>query len=184
MNIELYNFLQKPEDVEANFALAHAYDRIGQTASAISYYLRSAEKTDDVLLQYEALIKCASCFERQGNRLYTVKGLLQRAISHMPKRPEAYFLLSRIHERANEWIECYMYSSVALEVCSFDLQPLKTDVDFPAKYAMLFQKGISAWWIGKTDESREILTDLYTNYEMIQGYIDIVKCNIDKIGLK
>ena len=61
--------------------------------SAVSYYLRAAERTDEILLKYESLIRAALCFERQGSRNFTVKGLIQHAISTCPTRPEAYFYL-------------------------------------------------------------------------------------------
>ena len=80
MKNELENFIQTPDDCLSNFKLGYEYDLIGQTSAAVSYYLRAAERTDDVLIQYESLLRCALCFDKQGDRVYTVKGLLQKAI--------------------------------------------------------------------------------------------------------
>ena len=90
----LQKYIIAPNDPENNFNLALYYDGIGQTASAISYYIRTAERTDDDLLKYECLIKAAMCFEKQGTRKFTVKGLLQQAVSTQSKRPEGYYFLS------------------------------------------------------------------------------------------
>jgi hypothetical protein len=165
--IVLYSL--NPEDPEINFALGLEYDGIGQTASALSYYLRCAERTDDDLLKYECLIRGSMCFDKQGTRNFTVKGMLQHAIAVLPKRPEAYYLLSRFHEREvgdGHWIDAYMIASVGEKVCIFDRSPLRTNVDYPGDYAILYQKAVVSWWCGLCDESRNLFRDLYENYEM------------------
>ncbi len=53
------NFIVDPNNPENNFILALYYDSLGQTASAVSYYLRTAERTNDDLLKYECLLKSA-----------------------------------------------------------------------------------------------------------------------------
>ena len=95
----LHDFIFNPEDPENNLNLALYYDDIGQTASAISYYLRCAERVDDPEKQYQCLLRSAFCFEKQGCRNFTVRGLLQHALAIMPNRPEGYFFLSRFLER-------------------------------------------------------------------------------------
>ena len=77
----LEKFIHDPANAETNFALALYYNSIGQTASAVSYYIRTAERTDNDLLKYECLVKAARCFEKQGTRAFSVKGLLQHAIA-------------------------------------------------------------------------------------------------------
>ena len=61
----LIEFVNNPDDDEVNFALARHYHDINQTASAVSYYLRCAERTKSVDLQYECLIHAARCFDSQ-----------------------------------------------------------------------------------------------------------------------
>ena len=91
----LHNFIQTPDDPEINFSLGLYYDNIGQTAAALSFYLRTAERSSDDLLKYECLIRGSMCFDKQGTRKFTVKGLLQHAVALQPKRPEGYYLLSK-----------------------------------------------------------------------------------------
>lgn len=188
----LYTYINNPDDPEANFALGMYYDSIGQTAAALSYYLRTAERTNDDLLKYECLLKGAMCFEKQGTRKFTVKGLLQHAVSLQPRRPEGYYLLSKHYETQEnndgKWFDCYTISSIALEVCQFEnLTPLRTWVSHTEKYAMLFQKGLSSWWCGLCDDSRDIFLDLYHNYDMEEyfkqsTYQNLVKMNAFKSG--
>jgi hypothetical protein len=179
----LKNFIMSPNDPEDNFALACYYDEIGQTASAVSYYLRTAERTDDDLLKYECLIKSAACFEKQGTRKFTVKGLLQQAVALQPKRPEGYYYLSLFYETQNnndgKWLDAYTIVSIGLTVANFeDTSGLRTDLQFPGKYALLFQKGHVAWWCGLCEESKNIFMDLHTNYEMIPMFSQLVYNNL------
>lgn len=176
-----------PNNPEKNFPIALEYDAIGQTASAVSFYIRTAERTEDDLLKYECLIRAAACFERQGTRKFTVKGLLQHAIAIQPKRPEAYYILSLLHEHnhANEgrWFDSYLMASIGLSVSEFDnLTPLRTVVDYPGKYALLFQKAHAAWWCGLCDDSKALFLDLYANYDMEESFRNAVKNNLIQLN--
>ena len=51
-NLERY--IQNPHDARANFDLGCEYEDMGQTGAAISFYLRTAERAQDILLQYES----------------------------------------------------------------------------------------------------------------------------------
>lgn len=179
----IQKYILNPNNPETNFSLALAYDNIGQTASAISYYIRTAERTEDDLLKYECLIRAAMCFEKQGTRKFTVKGLLQQAVSVQPKRPEGYYLLSCFyqHNTANEgrWLDSYTTASIGLQVSEFEnLQSLRTEVNYPGKYGLLFQKAIVGWNCGLCEESKNILMDLHTNYEMLEHFSTTVRNNL------
>jgi len=179
---KLHDYIQNPDNTDVNFDLGFVYENQGQTAAAVSYYLRTAEKSNDPIEQYESLLRCVLCFEKQGDRNATVKSMLQRAISLIPDRPEGYFLLSRSHERVREWQEAYMIACVALSVCDFSIKPLKTDVEYPGKYALIFQKGISSWWVGLCEESRIILGDLKYNHTLNPMFTEAVERNLLSIG--
>jgi len=173
------------ENPETNFSLGLHYDEIGQTASALSYYLRCAERTDDDLVKYECLIRGSMCFDKQGTRNFTVKGMLQHAIAVLPKRPEAYYLLSRFYEREERdghWIDAYMIASIGEKVCVFDRPSLRTNVDYPGDYAILYQKAVVSWWCGLCDESRDLFRDLYENYELDEYYKKSVFENLTKLN--
>ena len=179
--IQKYAF--NPNDAENNFNLAISYDNIGQTASAVSYYIRTAERTEDDLLKYECLIRAAMCFEKQGTRKFTVKGLLQQAVSVQPKRPEGYYLLSCFYQNntGNEgrWLDSYTTASIGLQVAEFEnLEPLRSLVDYPGKYGLLFQKAVVGWNCGLCEESKNIFMDLHTNYDMQEQFATAVRNNL------
>jgi len=184
LNQLLITYINDPDDAEINYELAIFYDDIGQTAAAMSYYLRTVERTEDKLLQYECLIRASMCYEKQGTRKFTVKGLIQNAMIVMPERPEAYFLLARYYERHTDdgsWKDCYQTACVAEAFCDRDPPALRTKVDYPGFYGILFEKAVSAWWCGLCDDSRDMLQDLLDNYEMEDSYRQAVINNLNKI---
>ena len=165
----LKKFIDSPDDPENNLQLGLYYDSIGQTASAISYYIRTTERTLDDLIKYQCLLRTAICFEQQGTRAFSVKGMLQHAISLLPKRPEAYFLLSKFHEmekKEGDWFLCYMLSSVGLEVCDFNLPKLEMNINYPGRSGLLFEKAVSSWWCGLCEESKNLFKELLTTYDL------------------
>ena len=178
----LHKYIQNPNLARANFDLGREYELIGQTGAAISFYLRTAERSKTDLEQYEALLRMALCFERQRTRDDTEKVILQKAISLLPRRPEAYFVLSRLHETNREWHDAYTMASIGLSTCDFDLPALSTDVDYPGHYGLLFEKGVAAWWVGQTEQAREIMHDLKFSHRMNEIFTNSVNRNLASIG--
>ena len=172
------------ENPICNFNLGVWYETNGHTAPALSYFLRCAERSEDLDLAYEALIRGSYCYEKQGTRDGTAKSLLQQALCLLPNRPEAYFLLSRFSERRQWWQDCYIYADWGLQFADFNLSPLRTNVEYPGYYGLLFEKSISAWWWGKNEESKNILLDLNDNYPLTPDYKQSVIDNLKRIGVE
>lgn len=172
------------ENPEKNYNLGILYEKIGQTASAINYFYRAAERTSNKDLAYECLLKTALCYERQGNRENTVRRVLQHALCLRPKRPEVYFLLSRLSDRQQQYVDGYTLASIALQNCDLDVQPLRSSVEYPGKYGLIFQKAVCAWWWGKNMESRELFLELANNYynEMDETHKQSVQRNLSSLG--
>jgi hypothetical protein len=151
----LYSFVHNPS-VDNRFRLAEEYYSKQQYAIALTFYLKTAEVSEDKNQQYYCLIQCARCFEIPGNRKHSVMTLYKHAIKLLPDRPEAYYYLSRLYELHNDWIDAYFYAELGtLKAPSNDSYQVK--LNYPAKYGLLFQKAISAWHIGRGEESRSIL---------------------------
>jgi tetratricopeptide (TPR) repeat protein len=178
MNNILDRFIEDPYNDEVVFNLANFYLNQNQTSSALTYYLRVTEYSNNSDLIYESLIKAGLCIEKQGNRVYSTKGLYLHAISQSPKRPEAYFLLSRLYERNREWQESYTIASIAESVCEFDLFPLRTNIEYPGKYGFKFEKAVCSWWMGLIDESLELFLSLDEHEIMDELHTTSVKNNL------
>ena len=171
------------ENPNHNFNLGVWYETNGHTAPALSYFLRCAERSEDLDLAYEALIRGSYCYEKQGTRDGTAKSLLQQALCLLPNRPEAYFLLSRFSERRQWWQDCYIYADWGLQFADFNLSPLRTNVEYPGYCGLLFEKSLGAWWWGKSEESKNLLLDLNDNYPLTPDYKQSVIDNLKKIGV-
>lgn len=172
-------FAYNTEDAELNFKLALHYHGMNQTASAFSHYYRCAERTKDETLRYECLLRCYMCFMSQTNRDFTALHCLKQAVCLLPERPEAYFLIAKHYEDHKEFYDCYTYCNIALNLCNFNLPSLKTWVNYPGKYGLLFQKAISGWWWDKIDETYDILTGLLIDYpDLPDEYKTIIKNNL------
>jgi hypothetical protein len=179
---ELFEFSLDTENAQKNYNLAKWYDNQGHTAPALTYYLRASERADDDILAYTSLIKGYYCYNLQGSRDNSAKILLQNAISFLPKRPEAYFLLSQFYEKQKNSQESYIYASIGLECCDFNLPPLLNDIGYPGKYGLIFQKAVCGYWWGKGQEARILFQELIDNYQMEKQYYDLVVNNITRLG--
>ena len=178
----LHPYIENSEDPTINFLLGQEYENIGQTGAAVSFYLRTAERSTTDQQQYEALMRCCVCLEKQKTRDDTEKGLLLKAIALIPNRPEAYFLLSRLYEKHREWQESYTTAELGLTYGNFDLTPVATD-QYPGYCGLLFQKGVASWHVGLAEQSRQIMVHLRDNFVMHQIYKDAIEYNLKICGL-
>lgn len=172
-----------PFNPELNFACAIEYEKLNQMASAISFYLRTAEYGYDTHhnFVYTSLLKMANCYESQKNREWTVSNTLLQAVSYMPQRPEAWFLLSRFHERSGNWQEAYSFANTGLLYSSVNNPMLPSDVEYPGEYGLLFEKYVCGWWIGRKEESINGFIYLLDKYSMSQTFIDACINNLERI---
>jgi len=169
-----------PFNPTLNFDVAVEYEKQNQTASAVSFYLRTAEYGHEShpTLVYASLLKAAHCFDDQNDRQATVTNCLLQAVAYLPYRPEGYFLLAQFHERLGQWQECYTWASIGLHNHLHSALPV--DVGYEGSYVLQFEKAVSAWWIGRKDESVEIFNKLDGMY-LEPGYRQAVKNNLERI---
>jgi len=173
-----------PLNPEKNLAIAVEYEKLGQTASAVSFYLRAAEygyKTH-MDLTYAALIKVASCIARQTGRGLTVSNSLLQAIEYLPTRPEAYWALSVFYERAGQWQESYTYAGLALTY-NRQVFELPVDTGYVDWYSAVFQQAVAAWWVGRKSESLAALRKLAADERCPEIYRAAAKDNLDRLDI-
>ena len=191
MNAELtkalYNYLMDPKNPEYNFNLGYVYETMGHTAAAASFYIRTgefaSEHEDNKLLTYEALLRLATCFDKQGSRVFTTKGILLRAISVLPERPEAHFMLSKLYEINKEWQEGYTQAIIGENLVETEpSQKLKTSVDYPGKYGFTFERAVTAWWLGLWDESMDLFKKLKKIPDMQPMYTQLTNNNLTNLA--
>jgi beta-1,4-mannosyl-glycoprotein beta-1,4-N-acetylglucosaminyltransferase len=177
------NYALNVDVSENNLETGLYYYTRGHTAPALSFFLRCAERTDDVILAYEALIYGYLCYKKQKIRDETAKSLIMHAVCLIPERPEARWLLSRFYEQKQQWMDSYYQANKGLEECNENFKPLKYYKDYPGKYGLLFQKAIAGYWWGKNDECKNILIDLYKQNNLEERYKTLIIENLKKIGI-
>jgi len=185
MNLQdsILTFLNDPLNPQINFQTGLDYESIWQTTSAYSYYLRTAEYSNDPDLIYEALLRSALCLKQQGNHHASERGIYLHAIALLPKRPEAYYLLSQYYEFRNDYIAGYTQATIAQTV--FESEPsTQSNLEFPGYFGLIFQRAVTSWWNGRVDISEELFNMLKTTYweEMDDSFRKLVTNNLDFIN--
>jgi len=173
MTQDLINYyIRNPNNFNANIALAVYYEQIGQSASSVTHYLKAADIAgNDHKKLYTAISGAARNFMVVGGREGTVEGLLKRAVALDTNNPEPYFILAQFYENKQRWHDCYMIASIGFEKCEIK------------DYRLFFEKAVSAWWIGNTDEAREIIHCLdMQSHKFSEFYRNLIKYNVIQIG--
>ena len=162
--------------------IAHEYHKINQTASAVSFYLRTAEYGyySHPEYVYSSLLRSSECFDGQTGRTNTVLNLILKAIAYQPARPEAWFMLSRYYERNQKWQEAYTAAEVGLLFADTELSTLPVSLPYLGKYVLNFEKAVSAWWVGRKDESLTLFKELLTQ-DISPAYRASVESNLAKL---
>ena len=170
-----------PFNPELNFECAVEYQKLNQTASAVSFYLRTAEYgyITYPLLAYNSLLRMAKCFEDQNDRINSVSNCILQAVALMPERQEAYFMMSNFYEKNSNWQESYTWAEMGLT--KKELEGLPADIGFLGEYCLIFEKAVSAWWIGKREESKKLFSSLLEKYNMREDYANGCKYNLEKL---
>jgi tetratricopeptide (TPR) repeat protein len=182
MEIEslIIDLSKKPFNPRLNFDVAVEYQRLNQSASAVSFYLRCAEYGErDSLLTYTSLLLMSQCFNDQRGREYSVSNCILQAIAVNHQRPEAWLLLSKFYESIGQWQETYTYAHVGLG-CFADEQ-LPAPVGYPGAYSLYFQQAVAAWWIGRKDEALSTLKIL-SSMDLDPMYRNAVALNLEKLN--
>jgi len=174
-----------PLNPSKNLAIAIEYEKLGQTASAVGFYLRAAEYgyDEDSLIAYSALLRVSICIDGQKNRDLTVTNVLLQAMAYLPDRAEAYFLMSRFYEKTQSWQESYTFAALG-QHCLATQGSIRLPVSiagYDGDYVLQFQQAISAWWIGRADESLSILKKLASRKDLTEVYRLAVNDNIKRI---
>lgn len=183
-------YIESPRDPNSNFELACEYFNIKQYASAISYYLRCAELSDDNELVYESLLCSWDCMSQVGGRKLFEKGQILQLISQSPNRPEGYLNICQWYEfnskditREEQFWNIYSYASIGLNNVKNN-KKFRFYNKYPGDFSLLFYKGFAAWNIGQLKESENIFINLYNNYDLNDDYKVYVMNNIKNLKLE
>ena len=170
----LEQFIDYPTNQDILFELGWEYEAIGQTAAAVSFYLRTCEFGNDLDLHYESLLRIAICFGKQGDRRWIQKGFIQRAISLLPKRPEAYYLMSELYYQNGEFQEAYT-SAIMGQVNGTEIKETRSYINYPGPIGLKLRRAEAAFKIGLFDETRELYWELKYHKQSTPSFLDLLE---------
>lgn len=168
-----------------NFNAAVEYEKLNQTASAVGFYLRAVEYGYEThpLIAYASLLRISICMEGQKDRNWTVSNTLLQAIAFLPTRPEAYFLMSRFYEKSAQWQESYTQACIGQVYSKQRLEELPVHVDYIGDLGFMFQRAVSAWWVGRREESISTFLTLSASQTLPLNYKQAVSDNLERLGI-
>jgi hypothetical protein len=171
---KLEQFIEYPTNEDILFDLGWEYEVIGQTAAAVSFYLRTCEFGKDLDLHYESLLRIALCFGKQGDRRWIQRSFLFRAISLAPKRPEAYYLLSKHYNEIGDWVESYTYAVMGEEIGN-NIKGTRSFLTFPGKIGLKLLRAEGAFKIGLFDECKNLYNEMKMDKRATPPFLDLVE---------
>ena len=191
LELRLSEYIKDPDHPVRNYELGLEYDRIGQSATAVSFYIRAAEKTEDKELMYDCIVLAALCFHEQGRRKFTVEGLLQHAIIIDPQRPEAYLHLCRLYELTQNWRAMVVNSTIGMNLKATGKNEA---LQYFGQQSFKFFHALGSYNIGLIDSAKEEFFDIVFLCDDIEdlykkaalnnitnlGYPDIIEYRRDK----
>ena len=188
LQILLEKFINEPEDNLNKFWLGREYEQMGHASSAMGYFLSVAENTDSDLLAYECLLRKAICFRKQGDREAHVRNSLLLAVSLLPERPEAHYLLSVLYEVSkvsrdeDKWQQMYAWARTGENISkNFKGPSLLTDVGYLGDSLFLFQQAVCLWWMGRFSDSEKMFLYLKDTKALNSYYQKCIESNLTSI---
>lgn len=181
--IKLQRFINDLSNDAYNMELAEYYYIQDHFASALSFYLRVAEFSNDKNFVYSALLMVAKSLSRLGRRSTTEQGLWLNALAHTPNRPEAYLFLSEYAERNKNYVQAYTYAVLGLQYADDVWGIYSKNIGYEGKYQLEFQKAVAAWHIGRGKEARDLFFDLVAKADTLsEKYQKLVQSNVTSLG--
>jgi len=179
---KLEKFIMTPFCDSCNLNLSKFYFDNGHYASALSFSLRAAEFSNNNDVIYESLLFVAKSLAKLGTRGVTEKGLWLNAVIFAPERPEAYLFLSEWAEAREQYHEAYSYAVLGLKNAA-NAKNISSSIEYEGAYQLQFQQAVTAWWIGKGQESRDEFIKLVKQESILSDkYKKMVQTNITSLG--
>ena len=175
-------YIHSTRDPKVNFELGREFEKIKQYASALTHYLKCAELSDDNMLQYEAQLRIAITFNKQGGRIKSELNALHQAIPLAPDRPEGYYLIADCQRRRAFFTEALMYARLGKQLPR-PKKSLMTDVGFPEDYGFEFQEIITHYHRNGFTTTRSKVVSFLHTYSATDYHRDVMVKFMNEIRL-
>ena len=177
----LNTYINNPKIASSNYSLGVYYYKLGQFASALSFFLRAAELEGSENMTYECLLFIAKSLQRLGKRETTELALWYNAMRYKPNRPEAYLFISQYYEAREKWSASQTYAKIGLEFKDNN-ETLNLELGYEHHYQLEFQEALCCWNLGQVDEARDKFKGLRSSdYPISKDYETLIQSNITSL---
>lgn len=165
----------EPNNARYKFYLANTLRDVGKYEEAIEMFNKRVEMKGWDQEVFYSLYQIGYCFELL-QELEVAKISYLKAWENRPSRAEPLYKIAYLCRVAKDYNQAYLFASKGLEI------PKSKDMIFVNEptydYALLFEKSIAAYWIGKYEES---LSDCLKIKEIKNIPNDVRVCNENNI---
>lgn len=147
------------------FNVGVKYQKNDQIVPATLNFIKCVETSEDNFdLQYECLIHIGECLDKMGDKIDFVFDIYKYAISILPKRPEAYYLLANFQNWHKQYQNAYSSCHTALNICDFDSLDFKFKSRYPGKWGLLYELVISSLYCNEPMVTGKVLQDILNDH--------------------
>lgn len=165
--IDFNEYIKTPNLSTANLHLAKFYFVRGQHAAALSFFLRGADRAGSRNLHYMCMLGVAQCLLKVGSRTRSAEHALLTCIDIDTRRYEAYYLLAKLYEQEQKWQLSYTMATQARFAWDSYEQSKDITADLYGAAGIKFQQAVAAWWVGKVDQSRKLMYEVYASGDLM-----------------
>jgi tetratricopeptide (TPR) repeat protein len=172
-------FIKDPHNGQLAFDMAEWYFGKGQYASALGFYSRCAEYSDDENLIYQSVYMLAGCLSAMKRRDNAEELMYLKAIELDKDRPEAYLALSRWYSWRNQPNKAYSFASMGCQ-CTKKGFKVSPSLGYDESELQL-QRILFSSFDGKYEEKKKVLQQAVNDgidYPWVKHHAD--KWNIKK----
>lgn len=177
----LNKFVLDEENAFNNFTLGCDFFKTQHYPSALSFFLRSAEHSNDNDLTYESLLMVAQCLTKLGRRRESEKTAYLNAVAFNPKRHEAYYYLCKYY--GEDYFIAFAMANMSLS--NYSKANKLSFLPQVELYMIQYHIARLSWWVGKFKEAKIKMFNLVHSNERNQynfEYKYLIKNNMQWLG--
>lgn len=95
---KINTYVSDPGNAQYNYDLGKEYEILKQYSAACGYFLRAADRTDDVELVYNSLVSAAKSLIEHGDSFAMAEKILKNALNVDSSRIDAFYMLLLIYK--------------------------------------------------------------------------------------
>ena len=126
----MVDFIMDPKNSKTCFDIAESYFAEGHYASAMGFYLRAADYTDDEDLRYSARYMVVKSLSVVGHRDVFEEGMWWKVNNSDPERPEGYVAMARYYQFRGNTRLTYQVAKLGLEKSTKLDRPISSNSDY------------------------------------------------------